>query len=193
MDGSTDRDRTVPSDASTPDDAPDEPGIGVADGEPRPVDPAWVTVQRIASGIASAAILAPVTIAAMLVIFLVQGLPWIGAAGIGLGVLVLWAVLLWSALVLPGLRYRHLRYAVDRGGLTIRSGIWWRSDVRVPRTRVQHTDVHQGPLDRAHDVAALVVFTAGTEHARVSLEGLPAERAARIRDFLVEPGADDGV
>jgi membrane protein YdbS with pleckstrin-like domain len=165
----------------------------VADGEPRPVDPAWVTVQRIAAGIAAAAILIPATIAALLVIALVDALPWIGAAGIAAGVLALAAVLLGSAIGLPPLRYRHLRYRVDSGGLTIRSGIWWRSDVRVPRSRVQHTDVTQGPLERAHDIATLVVFTAGTEHARVSLDGLPADRAARIRDFLVESGEGDGV
>jgi membrane protein YdbS with pleckstrin-like domain len=165
----------------------------IADGKPRPVDPAWVMVQRVAAGIAAAAILVPASIAALLVIALVDGLPWIGAVGITAGILALAVLLLGSAIGLPPLRYRYLRYCVDPGGLTIRSGIWWRSDVRVPRSRVQHTDVTQGPLERANDIATLVVFTAGTEHARVSLDGLPADRAARIRDFLVEPGEGDGV
>ena len=42
----------------------------------------------------------------------------------------------------------------------------------VPRSRVQHTDVSQGPLERNHGLGTLVVYTAGTDHAKVELGGL---------------------
>ena len=75
---------------------------------------------------------------------------------------------------------------LDRHGLEIHRGVWWRSRIRVPRSRVQHTDVHQGPLDRRWGLADLTVFTAGTEAAAIRLPGLPAERALALRDALLQ-------
>jgi len=106
----------------------------------------------------------------------------------------------WLALVLglaawgffwPGLRYRYASYRVSEQGLEIRSGVMWRSEVSVPRSRVQHTDVTQGPIARSFGLATLVLHTAGTEHAAVSLGGLAERDAQAIRDFLIEMGEHD--
>jgi membrane protein YdbS with pleckstrin-like domain len=93
--------------------------------------------------------------------------------------------------LLAGWRYAALRHArtrfrLDATGLEIRRGVWWRSQLRVPRSRVQHTDVHQGPLDRRWQMADLTVFTAGTESASIRLAGLPAPRALALRDALLQ-------
>ena len=71
----------------------------------------------------------------------------------------------------------------------MRSG--WRSEISVPKSRVQHTDVSQGPLQRRFGLATLVLHTAGTQHAAVSLSGLSHEAALQIRDYLIEGGPDD--
>ncbi|MCK7592410.1 PH domain-containing protein [Pseudomarimonas salicorniae] len=84
------------------------------------------------------------------------------------------------------LRFARTRYRLDARGLEIRRGVWWRSRIRVLRSRVQHTDVHQGPLDRRWGLADLTVFTAGTESAAIRLAGLPAERALALRDALLQ-------
>lgn len=84
------------------------------------------------------------------------------------------------------LRHARTRYRLDATGLEIHRGVWWRSKIRVPRSRVQHTDVHQGPLDRRWEMADLTVFTAGTESASISLAGLPAPRALALRDALLQ-------
>jgi uncharacterized protein len=55
----------------------------------------------------------------------------------------------------------------------------------VPRSRVQHTDVSQGPLERKHGLGRLVIFTAGTQHSRVELPGLAHHTALDIRDRLL--------
>jgi membrane protein YdbS with pleckstrin-like domain len=57
---------------------------------------------------------------------------------------------------------------VDARGLEIRRGVFWRSVVNVPRSRVQHTDVSQGPLERSYGLGTLIVYTAGTDHAQVN-------------------------
>jgi membrane protein YdbS with pleckstrin-like domain len=88
------------------------------------------------------------------------------------------------------LRWSRTRFALDDAGLRIRRGLWWRSETVVPRSRVQHTDINRGPLDRKLGLASLKVYTAGTKLASVSLDGLPAERAVELRDALVAAGDD---
>ena len=63
----------------------------------------------------------------------------------------------------------------------------------MPRSRVQHTDVSQGPLERHYGLGTLVVYTAGTDHARVSLPGLAHEVAIQLRDDLRPDRHDDVV
>lgn len=110
------------------------------------------------------------------------------------GGLLLLIALLWArALLWPPLRYRHTSYRVTPGALEIRRGVVWRVVIHVPRSRVQHTDVTRGPLERSFGLATVVVYTAGTEHASISLEGLDGDRATQIRDRLIPQDGDDAV
>jgi membrane protein YdbS with pleckstrin-like domain len=43
----------------------------------------------------------------------------------------------------------------------------------------------QGPLQRQWGLAKLIVYTAGTQHASVELEGLAYETAVGLRDHLL--------
>ncbi|MCX7557652.1 PH domain-containing protein [Xanthomonadaceae bacterium JHOS43] len=90
-----------------------------------------------------------------------------------------------------GARWRRVRYALGPLGLRIQRGVWWRSDTWVPRSRVQHIDLHRGPLDRRLGLAGLRVYTAGSELGKLSLNGLPHERATALRDALIR--VDDDV
>ncbi len=65
------------------------------------------------------------------------------------------------------------------------------SVVTVPRSRVQHTDVSQGPIERTYDLATLIIYTAGTHYASISLGGLSHETALFIRDHLIAGGEKD--
>ena len=103
-------------------------------------------------------------------------------AGIALALLAGWLI--------GGVRWSRTRFALDEAGLRIRRGLWWRSETLVPRSRVQHTDINRGPLDRKLGLATLKVYTAGTKLASVAIEGLPAERAVELRDALVAAGDD---
>jgi membrane protein YdbS with pleckstrin-like domain len=95
----------------------------------------------------------------------------------------------------PTLHHRHLRYRVDASGIRIRRGVLWRKVVSIPTSRVQHTDVSQGPLQRNYGLATLVVHTAGTKDASIALSGLNREVALRLRDHLLPhhgAGGGDG-
>jgi hypothetical protein len=82
---------------------------------------------------------------------------------------------------------------VDAGGIEIREGVVWRAVTNVPRSRVQHTDVSQGPLERRFGIGTLVIHTAGTDSAVVSLRGLTHESALAIRDHLLPREEPDAV
>ncbi|MCB1567536.1 MAG: PH domain-containing protein [Xanthomonadales bacterium] len=112
--------------------------------------------------------------------------PNAAAVLIGLGVANLWAW--WFG----GARWRSTRFALTEHGLRIQRGVWWRSDSLIPRSRLQHIDVHRGPLDRRLGLAGLWVYTAGTELGRMGLNGLPAARAEALRDALVQTEVDGG-
>jgi len=93
----------------------------------------------------------------------------------------------------PAIAYRHMAYRVDTDAIEIRRGVFWRTVMNVPRSRVQHTDVVQGPLERKYGLGRLVIYTAGTEHSKVELPGLEHQVALDIRDHLLPRAASDAV
>ena len=94
----------------------------------------------------------------------------------------------------------HARASVARfravllpDGLLVVRGVWWQSETFVPRARVQHTDVRQGPLGRQLGVATLKVFTAGSHMSVIEVPGLRHASALALRDALLGRGARDGL
>ncbi len=83
-------------------------------------------------------------------------------------------------------RFRAVRLRLDDDGLSVHRGVIWQSETHVPRSRVQHTDIERGPLDRQLGLADLVVHTAGTRMATVRIAGLASDRALALRDALLE-------
>lgn len=107
-------------------------------------------------------------------------------------------VLLVAALVAyawkyPLARYRHLRYRVDDVGITIRDGVFWRASSALPRVRIQHTDVSQGPLQRRYGVADLKLYTAGSRYTCIVLPGLEHTEALALRNELQRRADEDAV
>jgi membrane protein YdbS with pleckstrin-like domain len=88
-------------------------------------------------------------------------------------------------------RYRHTLWLLDADGFGLRRGRLWQSDTRVPGSRVQHLDIRRGPLERHFRLATLVIHTAGTRHSEVSVSGLDADDAERLRDHLARQTDDD--
>jgi membrane protein YdbS with pleckstrin-like domain len=99
----------------------------------------------------------------------------------------------WFSYAWPPLEHRYTSYVLDDEGIEIRSGVVWRAVTSVPRSRVQHIDVSQGPLERAYGLGRLVIYTAGTEHSRVDLPGLNHDVAFELRNHLLPQGDDDAV
>ncbi len=95
--------------------------------------------------------------------------------------------------IYPAKKFEKTRWRFDEQGLFIYQGIWWKVQYAVPRSRVQHIDVTQGPIQRSFNIAQLILHTAGTINASVSLTGLSHEKAVEIRDELLFQEKHDAV
>lgn len=93
-------------------------------------------------------------------------------------------VALWAVAVAPRRRWAAWGWAVEGEEMHVAHGVWTQVHTVVPLTRVQHIDVAQGPFERMFGVARLVLHTAGTAHAIVTLPGISRPDAERLRDTI---------
>lgn len=101
----------------------------------------------------------------------------------------LWLALPVLALVWARVRWRRTTWRLDERGLQVRRGVFWRKEVLVPRSRVQHLDLERGPIERHFGLATLVVHTAGTRMHALRQSGFFDADAVALRDALL-PEAD---
>jgi membrane protein YdbS with pleckstrin-like domain len=101
--------------------------------------------------------------------------------------LVLLAVLLYfSAGWFPPRRYAAWSYRLSEQVLELRYGVFWKTSVMIPLTRLQHVDLQRGPLDRRFGLASLVVHTAGTSKASHEIPFLAEKTGLELRERLIE-------
>ncbi len=164
----------------------------LAIGVEQPLDPRVIPLQRVV-GTITTAVMSFVALVSLVIMLVASPLP----SWTTMPLLALWAIatgaLVWWTQRWPPIAYRHATYTVFHDGLEITRGVWWRTVINVPRSRVQHIDVSQGPLERQYQLGTLVVYTAGTDHAQVNLHGLAHGTALAIRDHLLPREGDDAV
>lgn len=98
------------------------------------------------------------------------------------------------AVVIPPVRHRAWAFRVRSADVYLRHGVLVRTTSLVPHARIQHVDTRHGPLDRCLGLAELVIFTAGTRGAILSIPALDARTAEGLRDRLAAlSGAGDAV
>ena len=108
-----------------------------------------------------------------------------------------WIVVVVLAVVHTVLRYRQWRFELDGDSLFLVRGVVTRVDTSVPFVRVQHVDTQRRPWERALGLSSVVVFTAGSRGADITIPGLRPERATelreRLRDLAIESEGSDAV
>lgn len=88
------------------------------------------------------------------------------------------------------LRYRIWGFEVRDDSLFLVRGVLTRVHTSVPFVRIQHVDTQRGPFERAIGLASVVVYTAGSRGADITIPGLTPERAADLREQLRELAAE---
>lgn len=176
----------VPAERSAP------PPPAFADGVARSLEPGWIAVSRF-GGLVFFGIFGAIGFALLLAAFAVGKLPLPAflVAGLLLGAVVVVALLL--SVFWPKWEYGRAGYRILPDRIESWSGLLWRRAVSVPISRVQYTDVKQGPVQRRHGIATLAVHTAGTLSSDIEFQGLPPELANAIRDWLVSQTGSDAV
>lgn len=106
-------------------------------------------------------------------------------------------LLLIAGLVHTILRFRIWRYEVQDDALYLERGVFTRVRTVVPYVRIQHVDTQRNPIERLAGIGSVVVYTAGSRGADVSIPGLDPERASalqqRLRSLVGEADSDDAV
>ena len=136
----------------------------------------YLTQQRVIWSV----VLAPLVIAATVVLVIVDAPIWVPAVVLAVGLLVL-AV----AWVLEGLAFDYRGVQLREHDVSTRRGLIGRTTISVPFTRVQHVTVERGALDRVFGLAQVVIFTAGAIAADARVKGLDPERAERLREGII--------
>lgn len=95
------------------------------------------------------------------------------------------------------LLYRVWSYEVREDSLLLERGVITRVKTVVPYVRVQHIDTSRGPIERAVGISSLVVYTAGSRGADVTIPGLTPDEAAdlqaRLKVLAIESEGEDAV
>ena len=91
---------------------------------------------------------------------------------------------IWLIIRAPLRRYHARGYQMGGDRLRVVRGLLFQSDTVVPFGRVQHIDVHQGPIERAYGLGTLVLHTAGNHNSSVSLPGLAHGDALAMREEI---------
>ncbi len=153
-------------------------------GEQQKLHPSFVRMEILAGWI-WAAVLTLGSGVGLGFLLLGGSLPGWGQASLLAAEVIFVGALCWGAQWWPAIDYRHRSYRVSDSGVQVRKGVLWRQEMDVPRARVQHMDVNQGPIERRFGLAHLVIHNAGTVSASVKLEGLGYDTAVAIRDHLI--------
>lgn len=123
-------------------------------------------------------------------VFAVSAVEWWIVAAVASGWLVF--LLVWSSVV-PSLSWARWTYAVREHDLIVHHGVIVRSTTAIPRSRIQHVDTRQGPIEQVFGLVRLTVSTASGGGADAEIPGLTPEDAEALRDALVQVEGDDGV
>jgi len=162
--------------------------VAAIDAPPAPAPALHLHPRLLAIWIGSAlTVVLPVMLVAWTISLFASRLQ-VGALASCVGVLVI------SVITLHGRAYiARFQCRLLPDGLWVHRGVLWRSEIFVPRSRIQHTEVQQGPLARRFGIANLKVYTAGTSHGEIGIDGLPQADALWLRDELLGRHGHDGV
>lgn len=98
------------------------------------------------------------------------------------GLLIL--LILYLVLVKQTFKYRGI--AVREHDVIFRTGFINITETLVPYKRVQHVKLKRGFIERSFGLSQLLVFTAsGTAH-NLSISGLEADKAERIKTYMID-------
>lgn len=77
--------------------------------------------------------------------------------------------------------------------IAFKKGIIWQQIVILPLARVQHIEVHRGPIERKLGLASLKLYSAGGMSADLQISGLTHDDCKNMRQFVQNYRNDDNI
>lgn len=74
--------------------------------------------------------------------------------------------------------------AVRTHDIAYQKGVIWQQVTILPLSRIQHTEIHRGPLERRLGLASLRLYSAGGMSADLNISGLSHDDCKDIRQFI---------
>lgn len=94
-------------------------------------------------------------------------------------------------------RYQAWGFALRDDHLYIEHGVFRKVKTMVPFVRIQHVDSERGVIERSIGLSKVIVYTAGSRGADVTVPGLLPQEAEdmqeKLRDVAIESEDRDGV
>jgi len=88
------------------------------------------------------------------------------------------------------LAYRRVGYLLREHDLVVQSGVIFKVRRCIPRSRIQHVDIKQGPIDSAFGIVEVHLFVAGQMGEVASIPGLSPQAAESLKEALLGSQAD---
>lgn len=82
-------------------------------------------------------------------------------------------------------------FAVRDHDIAFKKGVIWQQVTVLPLARVQHMEIHQGPIERKLNLASIKLFSAGGVSADLQISGLTHDDCKNMRQFVQNYRQDD--
>lgn len=102
-----------------------------------------------------------------------------------------WLLLATAWFTLMEKSFRNKAFAMRDKDVIYRSGWLIQSTHTCPFNRIQHSTVTMGPLERKFGLARLVLYTAGSNDADLSIPGLQQSEAETLKEWITKKISDE--
>ncbi len=96
-----------------------------------------------------------------------------------------------SGLIYQIKRYRNWKYELRKDHVYLEYGVLVSVRKQVPYIRIQHIDSRRSIIERITGLSTLVIYTAGSRGADVSIPGLSSEKSDNLREKLKDLVLED--
>lgn len=93
--------------------------------------------------------------------------------------------------IFPLIEYKEWRYAITEDRINLNYGIFLRTHMVIPISRIQYLDMRQGPVYRLFGLMTVIVNTAGGVHEIPALTNEEAKKISSRLTEIIQTGDDD--
>ncbi len=129
-----------------------------------------------------------VLFAAATVFVIISPFPVFAYLGILLVGLILFLLLQWHNFT----EHKRRGVALREKDIAFKRGLFWHQYTLLPFNRVQHIEIHRGPIERKLDLSSLRLYTAGGSGVDLQISGLERERADQMKQFILDKTKNEG-